>query len=93
MFQDGMFNKCVFIIQAEYDSMRHEKRKRSHENVLPSKDVFIVGLVVIPDADIGSGDPRFYEFDLDLETRPRGATVPKEVLTQTLSWQVGKWDS
>ena len=57
----------------------------------PAKYVYIVGLVVLPDTHLEFGHSRFYELDLNLETRPRGALTPRVVETQTPLRPVEKW--
>ena len=94
LFDDGVFYRCGFIIQAEHNRKRHEKNRGTlwHEIVFSAQDVYIVGLVVLLDAELDFGNCRFYEFDLQIETRPRGELAPLEVRTQTPCRYVGKWD-
>ena len=93
LFRDGMFYRCGSIIQAEHIRRRHERYRSTlwHEIVFPAQDVYIIGLVVLPDASLDFGNGRFYDFDLDLETRPRGALTPREVRVQTPQRLVEKW--
>ena len=74
LFDDGMFYRCGFIIQAEHNTKKHEKNKGTiwHEVVYPAAQVYIVGLVVLPDAELDRGQARFYDFVLRLETIPHG---------------------
>ena len=71
-------------------------RKRGtpwHEIVLPPSEVDILGLLVLPDVTLPQGTPRFYEFRLDLETRPKGKSQPPEVRVDTPCRDPpGKWD-
>jgi len=93
LFRDGMFYRFGFIIQAEHNTRGHEKNRGTlwHEIVFPAKYVYIVGLVVLPDTHLEFGHSRFYELDLNLETRPRGALTPRVVETQTPKRLVEKW--
>ena len=93
LFRDGMFYRFGFLIQAEHNTRGHEKNRGTlwHEIVFPAKYVYIVGLVVLPDAHLDRGHSRFYELDLNLETRPRGALTPRVVETQTPKRLVEKW--
>ena len=94
LFDDGVFYRCGFIIQAEHSRKRHEKCRGTlwHEVVYSSGQVYIVGLVALPDAALDSGQCRFYEFDLQLEWRPHGEPAPLEVRARTPCRLVGKWD-
>ena len=93
LFRDGMFYRCGFVIQAEHDRKRHEKNRGTlwHEIVFSEEDVYIVGLVVLPDSHLEFGHARFYEFNLDHETRPRGALTPRVVEAQIPLRHVEKW--
>ena len=57
LFDDGVFYRCGFIIQAEHNRKRHEKCRGTlwHEVVHFSEQVYIVGLVLLDSAlDFGS---------------------------------------
>ena len=89
LFDDGVFYRCGFIIQAEHSRKRHEKCRGTlwHEVVYSSGQVYIVGLVVLLDVALDFGHCRFYEFDLQLETCSSGGCG-----MQTPCGPVGKWD-
>ena len=92
-FNCGMFNRFGFVIEAPYTTRRHEKNRNTmwHEIVFPAKEVHIVGLIVLPDAELKFGTARFYSFDQELETIPDGEAVPDEVRTTSPLRTVTKW--
>ena len=55
------------------------------------KAVHVVGLIVLPDAELQAGTARFYSFDQALETIPNGEAAPPEVRTQTPCRTVDMW--
>ena len=83
VFKDGLFYRCGFIVKADYSTKRHEKKKGSgrHEIVFPASSVQIIGLIILPDAEVPSGTPRFYDFNLSVESWPRliNLTPPRDV--------------
>lgn len=72
LFDDGLFHRLLYILQVEHSSKRHEKKRGTerHEVVFPSQNVFCIGVIVVPDTAVIEGTPRFYNFDLDLESVP-----------------------
>ena len=92
-FNDGMFNRFGCIIEAPYTTRINEKHRKTewHEIVFPAKEVHIVGLIVLPDAELKFGTARFYSFDQELETIPDGEAVPDEVRTTSSLRTVNKW--
>ena len=88
LFDDGVFYRCGFIIQAEHNRKRHEKCRGTlwHEVVHFSEQVYIVGLVLL-DSALDFGHYRLYEFDLLLE-----ACSPGGCGMETPCKLVGKWD-
>ena len=56
----------------------HNKHRGTpwHEIVFPPSEVDILGVLVLPDVALPQGTPRLYEFNLDLETRPKGKSQP-----------------
>ena len=82
-----------FVIEAPYMTKGHEKNRSTvwHELVFPAKEVHVVGLIVLPDAELESGTAGFYSFDQELETIPNGEAAPPEVRTQTPCRTVGMW--
>ena len=100
LFNDGMLYRMGFVIQVEHNKRRgHEKLRNTlkHEIVFPSQDVYILGLCVLPDAEVEFGWARFYEFELDKESWPLAAAAgrpvphPRKVATQSPCRFLDKW--
>ena len=64
-FNCGLFHRFGFVIEVPYETRRREKNRNTewHELVFPAKEVHIVGLIVLPDAELQVGTARFYSFD------------------------------
>ena len=92
LFGDGIFYRFGFVVQAEHMyKVRETRRKGTHEVVFPAEEVYIVGLVVLPDCTLHQGWPRFYDFDLLLETCPPGAVPPRPVVVNVPPRRLEKW--
>ena len=97
-FGSGLFYRFGWVLRAKPTRcMNGHNRHRGtprHEIVFPPSEVDILGVLVLPDVALPQGTPRFYEFNLDLETRPKGKSQPPEVRVETpcRDPKPGKWD-
>ena len=92
----GLFYRFVWVLRAKPTRCmeRHNRHRGTpwHEIVCPPSEVDILGVLVLPDVALPQGTPRFYEFNLDLETLPKGKSRPPEVRVDTPCRDPpGKW--
>ena len=92
-FDDGLFHRFGFVIEVPYETRRREKHRNTewHEIVFPAEEVYIVGLIVLPDAELQAGTARFYSFDQALETIPNGGAAPPEVRAKDPLRKLDMW--
>ena len=96
-FGSGLFYRFGWVLRAKptrcMNGHNRHRGKPWHEIVFPPSEVDILGVLVLPDVALPQGTPRFYEFNLDLETRPKGKSQPPEVRVDTPCRDPpGKWD-
>ena len=95
-FGSGLFYRFGWVLRAKptrcMNGHNRGRGKPWHEIVLKPSEVDILGLLVLPDVALPQGTPRFYEFNLGLETRPKGKSQPPEVRVDTPCRDPpGKW--
>ena len=87
LFGSGLFYRFVWVLRAKptrcMDGHNRHRGTPRHDIVFPPSEVDILGVLVLPDVALPKGTPRFYEFNLDLETRPKGKSQPPEVRVET----------
>ena len=94
LFGDGLFYKCIFVLQTNSHNPRKEKKAntRKHEIVFAGHELYITGLIVFADVALSEGDRRFYSFDSHDEMIPIGCAVPPRIdAVQNVCRHVTEW--